>query len=57
MPYFYPKYTSSSKNDRIFEVPSYANIASAAFSRIPAAYRDKTAHEYYLNLAKEYFLQ
>ena len=57
LPYFYPKYTSSSKNDRIFEVPSYANIASAAFSRIPAAYRDKTAHEYYLNLAKEYFLQ
>ncbi len=57
LPYFYPKYTSSTKNDRIFEVPSYANIASAAFSRIPAAYRDKTAHEYYLNLAKEYFLQ
>ncbi|MGV0027575.1 AAA family ATPase [Phormidesmis priestleyi] len=57
LPYFYPRYTNSKKDLHIFEVPSYANIASAAFSRIPATYRDKTARDYYLALAKEYFLQ
>jgi len=57
LPYFYPKYTNARKNLHIHEVPSYANIASAAFSRIPAVYRDRSAHEYYKSLAKEYFLQ
>ncbi|MBW4471850.1 MAG: ParA family protein [Stenomitos rutilans HA7619-LM2] len=57
VPYFYPRYTNARKDLHIFEVPSYANIASAAFSRIPATYRDKTARDYYLALAKEYFLQ
>jgi cellulose biosynthesis protein BcsQ len=57
MPYFYPRYTNARKDLHIFEVPSYANIASSAFSRIPATYRDKTARDYYLALAKEYFLQ
>lgn len=57
LPYFYPKYTNARKDLHIHEVPSYANIASAAFSRIPAVYRDRSAHEYYKNLAKEYFLQ
>lgn len=55
--YFFPHYTHANKNLHIHQVPSYANIANAAFSRIPAAYRDKTAYEYYLALAKEYFLQ
>lgn len=54
--YFYPKYTTARRNEDIFEVSSHANIASAAFSQIPAAYQNRTAHEYYLNLAKEYFL-
>ncbi|KAM3101682.1 AAA family ATPase [Phormidesmis sp. 146-12] len=57
LPYFYPHHTNARRNLHIFEVPSYANIASAAFSRIPATYRDKTARDYYLALAKEYFLQ
>ncbi|KJH72616.1 AAA family ATPase [Aliterella atlantica] len=56
LPYFYPKYTNG-KNLHIHQLPSYANIASSTFSRIPAVYRDKFAHEYYKNLAKEYFLQ
>lgn len=56
-PYFYPKYTKAQQNLDIHQVPSYANIASAAFSRIPAVYRDRSAHEYYKKLAKEYFLQ
>ena len=55
--YFYPKETKVSKNREIFSIPSYANIANAAFARIPAAYRDKTANSYYTELAKEYFLQ
>ncbi|WP_223280190.1 ParA family protein [Nostoc sp. PA-18-2419] len=57
LPYFYPKYTNANKDLRIHQVPSYANIAGSVFSRIPAVYRDRSAHEYYKNLAKEYFLQ
>jgi cellulose biosynthesis protein BcsQ len=57
LPYFFPRHTKARKDLHIFEVPGYANIASAAFSRIPATYRDKTARDYYLALAKEYFLQ
>ncbi|MEP0912985.1 AAA family ATPase [Leptolyngbya sp. ST-U4] len=57
LPYFYPRYTNAKKDLHIPQVPSYANIASAAFSRTPAVYRDRSAHEYYKNLAKEYFLQ
>ena len=57
VPYFYPRYTNAIRDLHIFEVPSYANIANAAFSRIPATYRDKTARDYYLALAKEYFIQ
>lgn len=51
-PYFYPR-----SNHPIFELPSYANIAGAAFTRVPAAYKNKIAYEHYLALAKEYFLQ
>lgn len=57
VPYFFPKYTSTTKDLHILQVPSYAIIAGAAFSRTPAVYRDRSAHEYYKNLAKEYFLQ
>lgn len=56
-PYFYPRYTPASHNRSIFELPSYAHIANAAFSCYPAAYKDKIAYQYYLGLAKEYFLQ
>ncbi|MBE9031186.1 AAA family ATPase [filamentous cyanobacterium LEGE 11480] len=57
LPYFFPHYTQANKNLEVFEVPAYANIANAAFATIPAVYRDKTARDYYKNLAKEYFLQ
>ncbi len=57
LPYFFPHYTNANKNLEVFEVPAYANIANAAFATIPAVYRDKTARDYYKNLAKEYFLQ
>jgi len=56
LPYFFPKYTNARKDLHIPQVPSYANIASSAFSRIPAVYRDRTALESYKALAKEYFL-
>lgn len=57
LPYFYPRYTKAKKDTHIFELPSYAHIANAAFSRVPAAYKNQTARSYYLELAKEYFLQ
>jgi cellulose biosynthesis protein BcsQ len=56
-PYFYPRYTQTNQNRHIFELPSYAHIANATFSRLPAVYRNRTARDYYLALAKEYFLQ
>jgi cellulose biosynthesis protein BcsQ len=56
-PYFYPKSTSAKINHHIFEIPHYADIASAAFTRLPAAYKNKIACEHYIALAKEYFLQ
>ena len=56
-PYFYPRATKAQKDLHVHQVPSYANIASSAFARIPAVYRDRSAHEYYKDLAKEYFLQ
>ncbi len=56
-PYFYPR-SSPAKIDRhIFGIPSYAHIAGAAFNRVPAAYKHRTACEHYMALAKEYFLQ
>ncbi len=56
-PYFHPHFTPANKDLHIFDLPNYANIANAAFSRMPAAYKNKTAHDYYKNLAKEYFIQ
>jgi cellulose biosynthesis protein BcsQ len=57
LPYFYPRFTKAKKDTHIFELPSYAHIANAAFSRVPAAYKNQIARQYYLELAKEYFLQ
>lgn len=56
-PYFYPKYSLASKNLHIFNIPGYAHIAGAMFSRVPAAYKNKIAYEHYFALTKEYFLQ
>lgn len=57
LPYYYPRFTKSKKDRHIFEIPSYAYIANAGFDQVPAVYKNKTAREYYANLAKEYFLQ
>ncbi len=57
LPYFFSRYSGARKDLYIPHVPSYAHIASAAFARMPAVYRDRSAHEYYKSLAKEYFLQ
>lgn len=53
---YYPKAKKGDMKTDIFSVPAYKIVASAAFSRIPAAIGNKNAFEYYLALAKEYFL-
>ena len=55
-PYFFPRYTKG-KNTSIFELPQYAYIAYSTFEKVPAVYKSKVARDYYLQLAKEYFLQ
>jgi cellulose biosynthesis protein BcsQ len=57
VPYFYPRYTNAKKDLHIHHLPEYAIIASAAFARVPAVYKHRSAHDYYKDLAKEYFLQ
>ena len=57
VPYFYPKFTPARKDRHIFEIPSYAHIANAAFSHKPAVCKNRTALNHYEALAKEYFLQ
>lgn len=56
LPYFWPNYTKADSNTRIFVLPGYAIVASAAFARIPAAFKNATAAQHYLNLVKEYFI-
>ncbi|MBW4597691.1 MAG: AAA family ATPase [Brasilonema angustatum HA4187-MV1] len=56
-PYFYSLHSKAKPNRYIFNLPSYAHIAGAAFTRIPSVYKNITAYNYYLALAKEYFLQ
>jgi len=55
--YFYPRYTNAKKDLHIHHLPEYAIIASAAFECVPAVYKNRSAYEYYKDLAKEYFLQ
>ncbi|MDF0552868.1 ParA family protein [Kamptonema sp. UHCC 0994] len=57
LPYYWPKSTKGKENKTIFSIPSYATVASAAFSHIPAVFINKTAGEHYVGLIKEYFLQ
>lgn len=54
--FFFPKYTNENKNLEIFELPHYAHIAGAAFSKRPAVFTSKKACECYRYLVKEYFL-
>jgi cellulose biosynthesis protein BcsQ len=55
-PYFFPRKTSEHEDSRIFEIPSYAYISSAAFSQRPAVFTSKVAQSYYRQLVEEYFL-
>lgn len=57
LPYYWHKSTSGRNNKTIFSIPSYATVANAAFSHIPAVFLNKTAAEHYFGLMKEYFLQ
>ena len=57
LPYFYSRYTNAKKDLHIHHLPEYAIIASAAFARVPAVYKNRSAYDYYKDLAKEYFLQ
>ena len=54
--YYWPKSTKTVIDTTIFSVPEYEVVSSAAFSRKPAVFQHKKAAEYYLKLAKEYFL-
>lgn len=56
LPYYWPKSTKSEIHTTIFTIPEYEVVSSAAFSRRPAVFQHKKAAEYYLKLAKEYFL-
>jgi len=56
LPYYWPKSTKTVIDTTIFSVPEYEVVSTAAFSRKPAVYQHKKAAEYYLKLAKEYFL-
>ena len=56
LPYYWPKSTKAVSETTIFTVPEYEVVSSAAFSRKPAVFQHKKAAEYYLKLAKEYFL-
>ena len=56
LPYIFPQYKPGN-NTQIFELPNNAYIANCGFQRVPAAYRYRIAHDYYSQLAKEYFLQ
>ena len=57
IPYYWPKSTSGNADKTIFSIPSYATVANAAFSHIPAVFLNNTAAEHYVGLIKEYFLQ
>jgi cellulose biosynthesis protein BcsQ len=57
LPYFYPRHTNATKDLHIHHLPEYAIIASAAFARVPAVYKNRSVYDYYKDLAKEYFLQ
>ena len=56
LPYYWPKSTTGKDIKTIFSIPSYATVANAAFSHIPAVFLNKIALEHYSGLIKEYFL-
>ncbi len=54
--YYWPKATKGKVDKTIFSIPSYATVASAAFSYVPAVFVNKIVANYYEELVKEYFL-
>jgi cellulose biosynthesis protein BcsQ len=56
MPYFFPKSSSTSTNDDVFELRGNASVTKGAFLGILPTLMNKTAADYYQALAKEYFL-
>ena len=54
--FFFPKSIPGLDDKSIFEVPSYAHIASSAFSQRPAVISSRVARGYYKQLVEEYFL-
>lgn len=55
-PYFFPKYTSSTKNMDVFLLKNHAHISNAVFKRKPAAYINKEVLASYKELVQEYFI-
>src|SRR5919199_570244 len=55
-PYYWPKRNPKENPKKIFTLPHYAIVANAAFERVPAVLRNTVVKQYYLALAKEYFL-
>jgi cellulose biosynthesis protein BcsQ len=53
-PYYWPK--AKKGNKTIFSLTHYAIVANAAFERVPAVIRNTIVKDYYLELAREYFL-
>jgi cellulose biosynthesis protein BcsQ len=56
IPYFFPKSSSVSTNDDVFELRGSSSITKGAFLGILPNLINKTAADYYQSLAKEYFL-
>ncbi|MBE9224227.1 AAA family ATPase [Phormidium sp. LEGE 05292] len=56
LPYYWPKATPGNVDKTIFSIPSYATVANAAFSHVPAVLLNSTVEQHYLGFAKEYFL-
>lgn len=54
--YFFPKKQPGNIDKTIFNLPSYAIVANAAFARVPAVFKNRNVLGYYLELAREYFL-
>jgi cellulose biosynthesis protein BcsQ len=55
-PYFFPRVRPGNIDKTVFNLPDYAVVSSSAFARVPAVFKHKTVREYYLELAREYFL-
>ncbi|OKH40381.1 cobyrinic acid a,c-diamide synthase [[Phormidium ambiguum] IAM M-71] len=56
LPYYWPKATPGNVDKTIFSIPSYATVANAVFSHVPAVLLNATVEQHYLGFAKEYFL-